>query len=70
VLEPLVAVALSGPLFAEHLAAGALQRSGQLLGAVTLLGGIVVLARRTAQRDQTITAGPGTPRRDTGRATV
>jgi hypothetical protein len=52
VLEPVVAVALSGPLFGEHLAAGALERTGQALGALALLGGIVVLARRTAQRDQ------------------
>jgi hypothetical protein len=68
VVEPVVAVALSGPLFAEYLASGALNRAGQLLGAVTLVGGIVVLARRTAQREQpgslTPKAGlphPGTP---------
>ena len=53
VLEPVLAVALSGPLFAEHLAAGALERSGQLLGALMLLIGIVVLAWRTATREQT-----------------
>lgn len=58
VLEPLVAVALSGPLFAEHLAAGALERSGQVLGGVTLLGGILVLARRTAARGPATTAVP------------
>lgn len=58
VLEPVVALALSGPLFAEHLAAGALERTGQGLGALALLGGLVVLARRTAQRDQDGTAVP------------
>jgi hypothetical protein len=59
VLEPLVAVALSGPLFAERLATGALQSTGQLLGALTLLVGIVVLARRTAERDQDAALVPG-----------
>jgi|tagenome__1003787_1003787.scaffolds.fasta_scaffold20983597_3 hypothetical protein len=49
VVEPIVAVALAGPLFAEYLASGALDRAGQVLGALTLLGGIVVLARRTGQ---------------------
>jgi hypothetical protein len=65
VLEPVLAVALSGPLFAEYLASGALDRGGQLLGAVTLVAGIVVLARRTAQREQsaslTPAAGPSQP---------
>jgi hypothetical protein len=51
-LEPVLAVALSGPLFAENLASGALHRDGQLLGAVTLVAGVVVLARRTARREQ------------------
>jgi hypothetical protein len=55
--EPVVAIALSGPLFAEYLASGALNRAGQLLGAVTLVGGIVVLARRTAQREQRAVLG-------------
>ena len=53
VLEPMVAVALSGPLFAEYLATGALDRVGQLLGGFILLAGIAVLARRTAQREET-----------------
>jgi hypothetical protein len=67
VLEPVLAVALAGPLFAEHLAPGALDRGGQLLAAVTLLAGIVVLARRTAQREQpasttsSAVSHPGTP---------
>jgi hypothetical protein len=52
VVEPVVAVALAGPLFAEYLASGALNRTGQLVGAVTVVAGIVVLARRTAQREQ------------------
>jgi hypothetical protein len=76
VLEPVLAVALSGPLFAEYLAPGALHRGGQLLGAGTLVVGIVVLARRTAQREQPAFAAPavapphsGTPTsgRDGGR---
>lgn len=52
VLEPVLAVALSGPLFGEHLATGALAGSGQVLGALVLLVGVVVLAWRTAQREQ------------------
>jgi hypothetical protein len=75
VLEPVLAVALSGPLFAEYLAPGALHRGGQLLGAVTLVVGIVVLARRTAQREQPASpaaapphSGTPTPGRDGGRA--
>jgi hypothetical protein len=58
VVEPVVAVALSAPLFAEYLASGALNRIGQLVGAVTLVGGIVVLARRTAQREQPAVPSP------------
>jgi hypothetical protein len=65
VVEPVVAVALSGPLFAEYLASGALDRAGQVLGGLTLLGGIAVLARRTAQRGQqaslTLAAAPPQP---------
>ena len=56
VLEPVLAVALSGPLFAEYLASGALDRAGQAVGALTLGAGIVVLARRTAQREQSASA--------------
>jgi len=52
VLEPLVAVALSAPLFAEHLAAGPLERGGQVVGGLALVGGVVALAWRTAQREQ------------------
>jgi hypothetical protein len=52
VVEPVVAVGLSGPLFAEHLASGALDRAGQVLGGLILLAGTAVLARRTAQREQ------------------
>ena len=66
VLEPVVAVALSGPLFAEHLASGAVERTGQTLGALALLGGIVVLARRTAQRD--LAGPPAQGRRPVGGA--
>jgi hypothetical protein len=61
VVEPVVAVALSGPLFAEYLASGALNRAGQVVGAVTLVGGIVVLARRTAQREQPDSRSGGRP---------
>ena len=35
-----------------NLASGALNRAGQVLGALILLGGTAVLARRTAQREQ------------------
>jgi hypothetical protein len=72
VVEPVVAVALSAPLFAEYLATGALARAGQVLGALVLVGGIAVLARRTAAREgppASLSArpdagpdGPGSPR--------
>jgi hypothetical protein len=64
VLEPLVAVALAGPLFAEHLAAGALAGSGQVLGGLTLVGGVLVLAWRTARREQTAVAPADRPSAD------
>jgi hypothetical protein len=51
VVEPVLAVALSGPLFGEHLASGALPRAGQVLGGLVLVAGTEVLARRTAQRE-------------------
>jgi hypothetical protein len=64
VLEPLVAVALAGPLFAEHLAAGALAGSGQVLGGLTLVGGVLVLAWRTARREQIAVAPADRPSAD------
>jgi hypothetical protein len=67
VLEPVVAVALSGPLFAEYLASGALDRVGQLGGALALVAGITVLARRTAQREQSPRPQPAVPGSDPGR---
>jgi hypothetical protein len=70
VVEPVVAVALSAPLFAEYLASGALNRIGQLVGAVTLVGGIVVLARRTAQREQPAVPGTGSALRHPGTTTT
>jgi drug/metabolite transporter (DMT)-like permease len=48
VLEPCVALALSGPLFGEWLAPGALARTGQILGVLALITGVVLLARRAA----------------------
>ena len=51
VLEPAVAVVLSGPLFAEWLAPSPLARAGQLVGALAAVAGLVVLGRRAAQRE-------------------
>ncbi|MGQ7296568.1 hypothetical protein [Quadrisphaera sp. KR29] len=45
-LEPVVAITLAGPALGEHLAGGALWRTGQAAGLVALLTGVVVLARR------------------------
>jgi hypothetical protein len=59
VVEPLVAMALSAPLFAEHLAAGPLAHTGQVVGGLSLVSGVVALAWRTAQREQTTGAGVG-----------
>jgi len=66
VAEPVVAVALSGPLFAEYLAAGALDRTGQVLGALTLLAGLAVLAHRAAQREPATGAEASDPPRPAG----
>ncbi|MPR00370.1 hypothetical protein GB931_21090 [Modestobacter sp. I12A-02628] len=52
VLEPLIAIGLAGPVFGESLALGAVARSGQLIGVVLLVGGVLVLARRSAGREQ------------------
>jgi drug/metabolite transporter (DMT)-like permease len=56
VLEPAIAVALAGPLFGEWLASGGAARAGQLAGALALVAGVVLLARRTAV--------PGAPERN------
>lgn len=45
-VEPVVAVALAGPVLGEHLAAGLGWRAGQLVGLAALVAGVVVLARR------------------------
>jgi drug/metabolite transporter (DMT)-like permease len=47
-LEPVVALALAGPVFAERLAGGATAHVGQLVGLVLMLIGIVEVARHTA----------------------
>jgi hypothetical protein len=52
VLEPAVALVVSGPLFGEQLAGAPLARAGQLAGALAAAVGIVVLARRAARRDR------------------
>lgn len=48
VLEPGVAVLLAGPLFGESLVSGAGARLGQVGGALLLVAGVVVLARRAS----------------------
>jgi hypothetical protein len=47
-LEPVVALALAGPVFAERLAGGAPAHVGQLVGLLLMLVGIVEVARHTA----------------------
>jgi hypothetical protein len=59
VLEPLVAIGLASPAFAERLAPGALAHLGQALGVVMLTGGVFLLARRTARRSTAPKPAPG-----------
>ncbi|MCW2617302.1 MAG: hypothetical protein JWR28_451 [Modestobacter sp.] len=51
VIEPLVAILASGPLFGERLAPGAGAHAGQLVGVLGLGIGVVLLSRRTALRE-------------------
>lgn len=52
VLEPVIAIGLAGPVFGEVLAPGMSAHAGQVVGVVVLLTGVVLLARRTASREQ------------------
>jgi hypothetical protein len=47
-LEPVVALALAGPVFSERLAAGAAAHTGQLAGIALMVVGVVEVARHTA----------------------
>jgi hypothetical protein len=49
VCEPAIAVLLAGPLFGEWPASGPAEQAGQLVGALLLAGGLVVLARTGPQ---------------------
>jgi hypothetical protein len=51
VIEPLVAILASGPLFGERLAPGAGAHTGQLVGVLGLAIGVALLSRRTALRE-------------------
>jgi hypothetical protein len=70
VLEPAVAVLLSGPLFAEWLAPGLLARTGQLAGALAAAVGIACLVPRMAPAR--LPAGPpaGVARPSSGTVTA
>jgi hypothetical protein len=49
-LEPVVALALAGPVFAEGLAGGLLAHTGQLTGAAVMVAGVVGVVRTTTAR--------------------
>jgi drug/metabolite transporter (DMT)-like permease len=51
VLEPLLAIALAGPLYGERLAPGPVAHTAQLLGALMLAAGLLLLGRRGADAD-------------------
>ncbi|HEV7871632.1 MAG TPA: DMT family transporter [Modestobacter sp.] len=59
VLEPLVAILASGPLFGERLAPGAAAHTGQLVGVLGLGIGVALLSRRTARRETGLPATAG-----------
>jgi hypothetical protein len=74
VLEPLVAILASGPVFGERLAPGAAAHTGQLVGVLGLGLGVALLSRRTARRETaprpTAPSGTSTVRGDRARDRV
>ncbi|SDY49870.1 hypothetical protein SAMN05661080_03664 [Modestobacter sp. DSM 44400] len=61
VLEPLVAILGSGPVFGERLAPGAAAHAAQLVGVLELGLGVVLLSRRAARRETGRPATAGLP---------
>jgi hypothetical protein len=61
VLEPAVGVLLAGPLFGEWLAPGLALHAGQFAGVALLVGGLAVLARRSALAGTPVRPESATP---------
>lgn len=64
-MEPVVAIALAGPVFAENLASGGAARTLQLFGLTGLVIGVLALARAEGRATPPSIPPPSTPAADT-----